>query len=313
MKRSLSPWSQHKLVLWLSVTVVATAGIALAERFPISVTVNAQSPTPPAAYQDRFITTKEGRRIHYLDWGTAGEAAIHHAPRHQSIRPHLRSHRPSSSARFPRHRDGSARVRRLGLVPKGEYLVEDFVRDLHELVEQLNLRDIVMTGNSMGGRVVQVYRASSRPNGQGHRRGRRAGRPESVTTTLTQRIQVRPRGGRRRKDCWPRCGEGRREFRKRRIAIGFVMRPSCRTGVSSGNTIRTSRRGSARGPLEIHQAGQGANALHGGRHSNLVPRETQEQLKALPHIEVVTIPDAGHYPHLDTPVVWLAVVAFLAG
>ena len=46
-----------------------------------------------------------------------------------------------------------------------------------------------------------------------------------------------------------------------------------------------------------------------GANSNLVPRETQEQLKALPHIEVVTIPDAGHYPHLDTPVVWLAVVS----
>jgi pimeloyl-ACP methyl ester carboxylesterase len=51
-----------------------------------------------------------------------------------------------------------------------------------------------------------------------------------------------------------------------------------------------------------------------GANSNLVPRETQEQLEALPHIEVVTIPDAGHYPHLDTPSVWLAVVkAFLAG
>ena len=39
-----------------------------------------------------------------------------------------------------------------------------------------------------------------------------------------------------------------------------------------------------------------------GANSNLVPRETQEQLKALPHIEVVTIPDAGHL-HLDTLVV----------
>ena len=41
--------------------------------------------------------------------------------------------------------------------PTSSYLVEDFVKDLHALVEQLNLRDVVLTGNSMGGRVVQVF------------------------------------------------------------------------------------------------------------------------------------------------------------
>ena len=52
-----------------------------------------------------------------------------------------------------------------------------------------------------------------------------------------------------------------------------------------------------------------------GANSNLVPKETQAQLKAtLPNIEVLTIPDAGHTPHQDNPQVWLAVVrAFLAG
>ena len=52
-----------------------------------------------------------------------------------------------------------------------------------------------------------------------------------------------------------------------------------------------------------------------GANSNLVPKETQAQLKAtLPNIEVLSIPDAGHSPHQDNPQVWLAVVrAFLAG
>ena len=46
----------------------------------------------------------------------------------------------------------------------------------------------------------------------------------------------------------------------------------------------------------------------------LVTPEEQSQLKTLPFAEVVTIPDAGHYPQEDTPELFLAVVkAFLAG
>jgi pimeloyl-ACP methyl ester carboxylesterase len=41
---------------------------------------------------------------------------------------------------------------------------------------------------------------------------------------------------------------------------------------------------------------------------------TQARLKASPNIEVVIVPDAGHYPHQETPDVFLAVVrAFFAG
>src|SRR5262249_30202588 len=40
---------------------------------------------------------------------------------------------------------------------EGAYLVEDYVKDLEGLVEQLNLRGMVLLGNSTGGRVVQVY------------------------------------------------------------------------------------------------------------------------------------------------------------
>ena len=31
------------------------------------------APTPAATFQDKFITTSEGQRIHYLDWGTPGK------------------------------------------------------------------------------------------------------------------------------------------------------------------------------------------------------------------------------------------------
>ena len=51
-----------------------------------------------------------------------------------------------------------------------------------------------------------------------------------------------------------------------------------------------------------------------GGNSTIVPEVTQEQMKAtLPRVEVVTVPDAGHYPRLDAPEVYLAIVkAFLA-
>jgi pimeloyl-ACP methyl ester carboxylesterase len=72
------------------------------------------------------------------------------------------------------------------------------------------------------------------------------------------------------------------------------------------------------GPVELWQYVQKykARALYiVGANSNLVPKETQVRLKAtLPNIEVLTIPNAGHTPHQENPLVWLAVVkAFLAG
>src|SRR5688572_10378553 len=47
--------------------------------------------------------------------------------------------------------------------PQGRYLVEDHVGDLAGLVAQLGLRDLVVWGNSTGGRVAQVF-AGMRPD-----------------------------------------------------------------------------------------------------------------------------------------------------
>ena len=56
--------------LFLAV-VAATASTA-----SFGATVSAQAAraaAPAATYQDKFITTGEGRRIHYVDWGTPGK------------------------------------------------------------------------------------------------------------------------------------------------------------------------------------------------------------------------------------------------
>jgi pimeloyl-ACP methyl ester carboxylesterase len=317
MKRSLSPWRhEHLLVLCLSVTVAA-AGLAVPGRFPITVALNAQTATSSVPYQDRFITTKEGRRIHYLDWGTAGK------------RPFIMLHGINRSAHtFDHiapllHRDFhviAMDLRGFGdsdWSPKGEYLVEDFVRDLHDLVQQLNLRDIVLTGNSMGGRVVQVY-AGLHPDRTGKAIVEDVGpeRPESVTTTLTQRIQRETEGWASEQELLASMRRGQtrisEETHRNWIRHETKRLPNGRLVWKYDPNVTQGL-----GPVDLWKYIKQIKAptlYLVGANSNLVPRETQEQLKAFPTIEVVTIPDAGHYPHLDTPGVWLAVVkAFLAG
>src|SRR5204862_7325337 len=44
-----------------------------------------------------------------------------------------------------------------GWSPEGAYLVQDYVRDLDGLIDQLRLKNVTLLGNSTGGRVAQVY------------------------------------------------------------------------------------------------------------------------------------------------------------
>src|SRR5260370_1011778 len=114
----------------------------------------AQTPST-SGYQDRFATVN-GLRIHYLDWGSPDKPPFimlhgigrvahsfdHIAPRFTSgyhvIAMDMRGHGDSAWS------------------PEGAYLVEDYVKDLEALVEQLNLRGLTLLGNSTGGRVAEV-------------------------------------------------------------------------------------------------------------------------------------------------------------
>ncbi len=51
-----------------------------------------------------------------------------------------------------------------------------------------------------------------------------------------------------------------------------------------------------------------------GGDSTIVPPEAQERLKqTIPDVEIVVLPGVGHYPHLETPVEYLAEIdRFLA-
>ena len=111
---------------------------------------------PAADYQDRFLTVN-GIRLHYLDWGGEGKqpfVMLHGISRvaHQfdHLAPFFRDKYRVLAIDMRGHGDS-------GWSPEGAYLVEDYVKDLEAFVDQLQLRNLVLLGNSTGGRVVQVY------------------------------------------------------------------------------------------------------------------------------------------------------------
>src|SRR5499427_4992324 len=105
---------------------------------------------------DRFVTV-DGLRIHYLDWGAPdkpplimlhGIGRVAHTFDH--IAPHFASKYHVMAVDMRGHGDS-------GWDPNGAYLVEDYVKDIEGLAVQLQLRNIVIWGNSTGGRVAQVF------------------------------------------------------------------------------------------------------------------------------------------------------------
>src|SRR5450830_37212 len=108
---------------------------------------------------DRFVTVN-GLRIHYLEWGTSGKqplVLLHGIARVAHTFDHLAPHFSRNHHVFAVDMRGHGDS---GWDPQGAYLVEDYVRDIEGLVAQLQLRDIVLWGNSTGGRVAQVFAGS---------------------------------------------------------------------------------------------------------------------------------------------------------
>jgi esterase len=268
---------------------------------------------PPA---DRFITVN-GLRIHYLEWGTSGRqplillhgiARVAHTFDH--LAPHFSRRYHVIAVDMRGHGDS-------GWDPKQAYLVEDYVRDIEGLVEQLKLRDIVFWGNSTGGRVAQVFAGShpelvaavivedvgpERPSAISEGRGKRMAQEESgwaSTDELLAKVgKDYPRTGAPLLEALVRHGSRQRAdgrvIWKRDPAInkGFV-------------------------PTELWRFVQNIKApiiyILGGA-STIVPAETQARLaRTLPQAEIVTMPGLGHYPSEESPAEFLAIVErFLA-
>ena len=266
-----------------------------------------QAATP----EDRFFIS-DSLRIHYLDWGGEGRQPLlllhgisrvahnfdhvagHFTPHYHVIAPDLRGHGDSDWH------------------PGAEYLVEDYVRDIEVLIEALNLTNLVIWGQSTGGRVAQVIAGKhhervaavivedvgpERPREVADRRAKRMDDEENGWETQEEIVaSIRPR--------YPLTPDERlRHF----VRHGTRQR-------ADGRHVWKVDRNITKGfiPTDIWPQVREIQApiiyILGGA-SRIVPPKTQEELRlALPQVEIVTMPGLGHYPSDDNPENFLAIV-----
>jgi len=265
---------------------------------------------------DCFVTVN-GLRIHYLEWGTSGGqplvllhgiARVAHNFDH--LAPHFGEKYHVIAVDMRGHGDSA-------WDPQGAYLVEDYVRDIEGLIERLKLRNIVLWGNSTGGRVAQVFAGShpdlvsavivedvgpERPAAISSRRANRMSQEENGWASLDELLaQVA-------KD-YPRSAEP-------------VLRSFAQHGSkprADGRVVWKRDPAILNGfvPTELWATVSRIKApviyILGGA-SDIVPPATQDQLRqTLPQVEIVTMPGLGHYPSDEKPADFLAIVdRFLA-
>lgn len=274
------------------------------------------TPPPPTARTfaqpvDRNVTVN-GLRIHYLEWGSGGRtplillhgiARVAHTFDH--LAPHFSENYHVIAVDMRGHGDS-------GWDPQGAYLVEDYVGDIEGLVAQLQLRDIVLWGNSTGGRVAQVFAGThpelvsavivedvgpERPAAISNRRADRMGREAQGWAAVDELFSQVQRD-------YPRTPEP--------VLRGFVRHGSKQR--ADGRVVWKRDPAILNGfvPTELWATVRKIKApiiyILGGA-STIVPSETQEELRrALPQVEIVTMPGLGHYPSDEQPGEFLAIV-----
>jgi esterase len=253
-----------------------------------------------------------GLAIHYLDWGTPGKQpllllhgvgrvartfdhlAAHFNDSHHVIAPDLRGHGDSDWD------------------PNASYMVEDYVRDIEALLDELRLRDVIVWGNSTGGRVAQVLGGT---------------RPDLVAAVISEDVgPERPREVSSRRaermikeaDGWASV-EGLIEHLRRHSPR--AAEPLLRAHAQHGSRVRADGRIVLKRdprivegfvPTELWRfVGQiKVPILYVlGERSSIVPAEAQERLRrTLPQAEIVTVPGVGHYPSDEDAAAVLAIV-----
>jgi esterase len=280
---------------------VITATVAMAQASLVA---------PRSQPASRFIVVND-LRLHYVDWGGSGPPLIlvHGLDRHAHTFDHIAPHFAA------RYRVIAVDMRGHGESawdPQARYLVEDYVRDMEGLVDELQLRDIVIWGNSTGGRVAQVY-AALHPDRVTHMIAEDVGpeRPRQIADNYTRRVSEEQAG-------WASEAEVAAQVRKSNPGMPEA---NVATYVRYGTTLRKDGRivwkrdpNVARGfvvtdlwPL-VSKMSVPALYIIGGR-STIVPAETQAKLKAtLPRVRIETVPETGHYPSEEKPGDVLAIV-----
>src|SRR5467141_137687 len=266
---------------------------------------------------DRYVTVN-GLRIHYLDFGGDGKQPLimlhgigrvahtfDHVARHFNQNYHV------MAVDMRGHGDSD-------WDPKAAYLVEDYVKDIEGLAQQLRLRNIVIWGDSTGGRVAQVF-AGLHPDLVAAVIAEDVGpeRPREIADGFTSRLKQEDEKGWATEDelfAQLKTGSPRTadEILRAYAHFGSKKRPD-------GRVIWKRDPGIGNGfvPTElwrfVRQIKSPIIYIVGGR-STIVPVATQEEMKkVLPQVQVMTIPEVGHYPSEENTKEFLAIAdKFLA-
>lgn len=261
--------------------------------------------------------TAGGPRIHYLDWGTAGKrplVLLHGIARcarnFDHLAPHFAADYHVIAVDMRGHGDSE-------WDPEGAYLVEDYTRDVEALIDALGLRDIVLWGNSTGGRVAQMIGGlrpgivsgvivedvgPERPPNISNRRAGRMAQEENGWASVDELFEKTKKDHALTPDAVLRNFVEHASKRRADGRIVWKRDPAILKGFVPTELWDTVRRIEA--PIIY---------ILGGN-STIVPRETQAQLvEALPQAEIVTMPGLGHYPSDEQPKAFIEIVErFLA-
>ena len=265
---------------------------------------------------DRNVTLS-GQRIHYLDWGASGKQPLimlhgiaRTAHTFDHVAPHFSKNYHVIAVDMRGHGDS-------GWDAQGAYVVEDYVKDIAALIAQLQLRNIVLWGNSTGGRVAQMIAGLH---------------PDLVSAVIVEDVgPERPREvSNRRADRMGKEADGWASvdelYAHAKTENPRTPEPILRAIVQHGSKPRADGRivwkrdpAILNGfvPTELWATVRQIKApliyILGGA-STIVPALTQLEIQqALPQAQLVSMPGLGHYPSDEKPAEFLAIVdAFLA-
>ena len=270
-----------------------------------------------AAPAEREITVNN-LKIHYLEWGTPdkpplvllhGIARVAHSFDH--LAPHFSNNYRVIAIDMRGHGDSA-------WDPQGSYMVEDYTKDIAAIIAELKLKNLVLWGNSTGGRVVQMIAGQ---------------RPELVRAVIVEDVgPERPREvSNRRADRMAKEADGWATFddlyaqaqkenprTPEAILKPFVQHASNKR--ADGRTVWKRDPAILNGfvPTELWSTVKKIKApviyILGGA-SNIVPAPTQMDIRReLPQSEIVMMPGLGHYPSDEKPQEFIDIVErFLGG
>jgi pimeloyl-ACP methyl ester carboxylesterase len=263
--------------------------------------------------RDLFVTVN-GLRLHVVETGeaSAGRPAIillHGIARHAHTFDHI-------AGEFSRtYRVLAVDMRGHGdsaWSQQGAYLVQDYVKDLEGLVDQLRLTRVTLLGNSTGGRVAQVY-AGLHPDRVDKLVVEDVGpeRPQNIADAFARRVE-------QEKDGWASEDElvAQLVTQNRR-----TPEPLLWTYAHFGLKRRDDSRliwkrdpNLVKGFIEtelwasVRKITAPTLYVIGGG-SRIVPPETQQKLKeTLPNVRIVVMPGLGHYPDEEDTAGFMKIV-----